>query len=657
MPSGLGESPYGNVRSLPDRSESSGPPADMEAEQAVVGAMMLSAAVITEVTATLSVEDYYRPAHATIHRAVIALHEQGKPVDPITVTHALDRDGDLSRTGGPAYLHGLVQSVPTTAHAPYYAEIVHELAERRRLMEAGTRLVQAATAPDSTAADVREALALGEEKLPEAWQEPIPLNVRPKLPTFPLHALPGWLADFCAGIAEETQTPTDMAGALALSVLATAAGGRSVVQVRGRWREPTNLYVVVALPPANRKSAVFAAMTGPLYEAEKAIAEEAAGLIVEADLTRKMAQEAADKAAAKAANADGPERDNLVAEAIGLAQQAEALTVPPHPRLTVDDATPEAISSLLAEQSGRLSVLSAEGGIFDIIAGRYSGTPNMEVFLKGHAGDRLRIDRRTREEYIESPALSMGLAVQPAVLEEIGKNRGFDGRGLLARFLYALPESLVGYRKINPTPVPEQTAAAYERNVIALTLSLADRTDPVVLTLTSEASAVLTAFEERVEPQLRVKGGRLGHVGKWAGKLIGAAARIAGLLHLARHLRDGYAKPVDADTMTAAVEIADYFADHALTVFDLMGADAAQARARSLLDVLATNGWETVTRRDLFAKLSRSEFSTIAELEPAVALLEEHGYVRSHTPPRTGKRGRPPAPRYLVHPQVREGQA
>ncbi|OEV10520.1 DNA primase [Streptomyces nanshensis] len=493
--------------------------------------------------------------------------------------------------------------------------------------------------------------------MPEAWQEPIPLNVRPKLPTFPLHALPGWLADFCAGIAEETQTPTDMAGALALSVLATAAGGRSVVQVRGRWREPTNLYVVVALPPANRKSAVFAAMTGPLYEAEKAIAEEAAGLIVEADLTRKMAQEAADKAAAKAANADGPERDNLVAEAIGLAQQAEALTVPPHPRLTVDDATPEAISSLLAEQSGRLSVLSAEGGIFDIIAGRYSGTPNMEVFLKGHAGDRLRIDRRTREEYIESPALSMGLAVQPAVLEEIGKNRGFDGRGLLARFLYALPESLVGYRKINPTPVPEQTAAAYERNVIALTLSLADRTDPVVLTLTSEASAVLTAFEERVEPQLRVKGGRLGHVGKWAGKLIGAAARIAGLLHLARHLRDGYAKPVDADTMTAAVEIADYFADHALTVFDLMGADAAQARARSLLDVLATNGWETVTRRDLFAKLSRSEFSTIAELEPAVALLEEHGYVRSHTPPRTGKRGRPPAPRYLVHPQVREGQA
>ncbi|WP_228450117.1 DUF3987 domain-containing protein [Streptomyces alkaliterrae] len=65
-----------------------------------------------------------------------------------------------------------------------------------------------------------------------------------------------------------SQRAMDAAGSLALSVLATAAGGRSVVQVRGRWREPVNLYVVVALPPANRKSAVFSAMTAPLYEAE-----------------------------------------------------------------------------------------------------------------------------------------------------------------------------------------------------------------------------------------------------------------------------------------------------------------------------------------------------------------------------------------------------
>ncbi|WP_079027733.1 DUF3987 domain-containing protein [Streptomyces rimosus] len=649
---------YGTV--LPMRGGSApienAPPNDLEAEQAVVGAMMLAPDVIAEVSAVMAPADHYRPAHETIHQSILDLHGQGKAVDPITLGHHLDQTGVLTKVGGKSYLHTLVQAVPTAANAAYYAEIVRGKAQRRRSIEAGTRIVQAGMTPDTTDEDLREALALGAATVPGTWSDPIPLSHRPKLPGFPTHVFPDWLAQYVAAVAEETQTPPDLAGTLALSVLAAAAGGRSVVQVRGRWREPTNLFAVVALGPANRKSAVFSAMTGPLYEAEKLLVTQAAGRIVEAELTVKMAQEAADKAAAKAASADGPEKDGLVAEAIGLAQAAESLTVPPRPRLLADDATPEVIATLLAEQGGRLAVMSAEGGIFDIIAGRYSGTANMEVFLKGHAGDRLRVDRRSREEYVDAPALTMGLAVQPAVLEDIGKNRGFDGRGLLARFLYALPESLVGYRKISPDPVPAPVAARYEHNVTALTLSLAAWTDPAVLQLTDDADGALKVFEHRIEPQLRAKGGRLGHVGKWAGKLIGVTARIAGLLHLSEHLDGAYGKPISAATMTAAIELADYFTDHALTVFDLMGADAAQARARTLLDALAANGWESVSRRDLFAKLSRSEFPTVTDLEPAVALLEEHGYLRIETPPRTGKRGRPPAPRYRIHPQVREGQ-
>lgn len=631
-------------------------PHDLDAEQAVVGALMLSPGVIAEVGAVMDPADHHRPAHETIHRAVLELHRQGRPVDPITLARHLEQAGDLDRVGGRSYLHALVQAVPTAAHAPYYAQIVRDLAARRRSIEAGTRLVQAGMSPSATDDDLREALDLGTATLPGAWAEPVPLSHRAALPPFPTHALPGWLADFTAALAEETQTPVDLSGALALAVLAAAAGGRVVVRVRGRWQEPTNLYVVVALPPANRKSAVFEAMTGPLYEAEKLLATAAASQIVEAELTVRMAREAADRAAAKAASAEGPERDTLVAEALDLAQTAEALTVPPRPRLLADDATPEVIATLLAEQGGRLAVLSAEGGIFDIIAGRYSGTPNMEVFLKGHAGDRLRVDRRARQEYIEAPALTMGLAVQPTVLQDIGKNRGFDGRGLLARFLYVLPESLVGYRNINPDPIPEDVSTRYEENVTALTLSLADATETVVLQLTHESTAALTDYAERLEPQLRARGGRFGHISKWAGKLVGTAARIAGLLHLADQLEAGFGQPVGAATMDAAIDLAEYFAQHALAVFDLMSADATQARARTVLEVLAANRWESVSRRDLFTKLSRCEFPTVADLESATALLEEHGYLRTDTPPRTGKRGRPPAPRYLIHPRVRDGQ-
>ncbi|MBF6046384.1 DUF3987 domain-containing protein [Streptomyces sp. NRRL B-1677] len=497
-----------------------------------------------------------------------------------------------------------------------------------------------------------EAPPADEETAPETWEDPIPLTGRRERPAFPAHVLPTWMRDFVAAVAEETQTPVDLAGSIALAVLATAAGGRSVVHVRGNWREPTNLYTVVALPPANRKSAVFALLTNPLYEAEKQLKTAMKPVIVEAELTARLAKEAADKAAAKAGSADGDKREDMVATAIGLAQTAETLTVPAEPVLLADDSTPETVTSLMAEQGGRLSVMSAEGGIFDIIAGRYSGAPNMEVFLKGHAGDRLRVNRQTRREYIDAPALTIGLAVQPDVLRDIGKVKGFDGRGLLARFLYSLPPSRVGERKVITDPVPEEVATTYAANVIDLTLSLAEWTDPAVIQLTAEADAALIAYQERVEPQLHARGGKLGHISNWAGKLAGATARMAALLHLGEHLGDGYARPVTEKTMSAAIELGEYYTAHALAVFDVMGADPIISRARSVLDALRDNEWEDVSRRDLFTVLSRTEVPTVADLEPALALLEDHGYLRSYQPERTGKRGRPPAPRLLAHPSL-----
>ncbi|MFI9028827.1 YfjI family protein [Streptomyces sp. NPDC053560] len=486
------------------------------------------------------------------------------------------------------------------------------------------------------------------------WEEPLPLSGPRDLPAFPAHTLPGWLRQYVEAVAEETQTPVDLPGCFALAGLATAAGGRAVVHIRGNWREPTNLYVVVALPPGNRKTAVVSALTDPLFEAEELLKTAMQPAIVEAQLTAKLAKEAADKAAAKASGADPEERDELLSTAIGLAQTAEAVTVPAEPQLLADDATAETVTSLLHEQGGRISVLSAEGDIFDIIAGRYSGAPNLGVFLKGHAGDRLRVNRQTRKEYIDKPALTMGLSVQPSVLDDIGRQRTFKGRGLLGRFLYSMPTSLVGEREVLPEPVPQEVAAAYRRNVIDLTLALAEWTDPAVLQLSPEADAALVAYQRRVEPQLAARGGALGHITDWAGKLAGAVARLAGLLHLAQHLTDGHATPVAEETMQAAIELGDYFTGHALAVFDAMGADPTLARARSLLETLRANGWSEVSRRDLFAKLSRSEFPTVDDLEPAAALLEEHGYLRMYTPERTGNRGRPPAPRFHLHPTLRQ---
>ena len=136
--------------------------------------------------------------------------------------------------------------------------------------------------------------------------------------------------------------------------------------------------------------------------------------------------------------------------------------VPNLPKLLTEDATPEKLVSLLADQRGRMLVASAEGTVLEIAKGRYSKAANFEVFLKGHAGDTLIVDRQGRpSEYVEKPALSLALAVQPDVLAGVAAVAAMKERGFLARFLYALPPSPLGQRKVHADPVPSEVRAKY----------------------------------------------------------------------------------------------------------------------------------------------------------------------------------------------------
>lgn len=118
------------------------PPQDVAAEQSAIGAMLLSKDAIGECSEIVKAPDFYRPAHERIYDAIIDLFSRGEPVDAITVADELTKRGDLARIGGTAYLHQLIAQVPTAANAAYYAEIVAERAILRRLVEAGTRIVQ-----------------------------------------------------------------------------------------------------------------------------------------------------------------------------------------------------------------------------------------------------------------------------------------------------------------------------------------------------------------------------------------------------------------------------------------------------------------------------------------------------------------------------------
>ena len=118
------------------------PPQDEAAEQAVLGGMLLSKDAIADVLERLRPADFYRPNHQSVYDAILDLYGRGEPADAVTVAAELDRRGLLRRVGGAPYLHTLISTVPTAANAGYYAGIVAEKALLRRLVEAGTRVVQ-----------------------------------------------------------------------------------------------------------------------------------------------------------------------------------------------------------------------------------------------------------------------------------------------------------------------------------------------------------------------------------------------------------------------------------------------------------------------------------------------------------------------------------
>jgi replicative DNA helicase len=118
------------------------PPQDILAEQCALGGMLLSKDAIADVVEVVRPADFYRPAHQVVYDAIIELYGKGEPADPVTVAAELTRNGSLERIGGAPYLHTLIASVPTAANAGYYAEIIRERAILRRLIEAGTKVVQ-----------------------------------------------------------------------------------------------------------------------------------------------------------------------------------------------------------------------------------------------------------------------------------------------------------------------------------------------------------------------------------------------------------------------------------------------------------------------------------------------------------------------------------
>ena len=492
----------------------------------------------------------------------------------------------------------------------------------------------------------------------ESWGALVPLD-SPDLPTFNLEHLPAWAGEFASALAASTETPPELAGGLVLAACSVAAARRLRVEIKPGWAEPTNLWVCVALPSGNRKSAVLTAATAPLLEWERGKAAAMCDEIFRLKSARETKEACVKDRRARAARAkDSNEAEALAHEAAEL--ELALSEVPLEPRLWTSDATPERLGSLLAEHSECLAWLSSEGGIFEIIAGRYSkGVVNLDLMLKAHAGDPERVDRGSRPPvFLDSPRLTIGLSPQPSVLAGLASRPEFRGRGLLARFLYLVPSSNLGFRALQTVPVPEATRAAYFAGLRAMldwptTTDEHGATGPYVLRLTEAAAAELHTFAGGVETSMR-PGGQFEAAQDWAAKAPGAAARIAAVLHGITYAHDRpWRHPIEKQTTVDTLEIMGVFGAHSRQALADMGADSGITDARRVWAWVARQREQAFSLREAYRGL-HSRFPRVAQLRAAVAVLEERGYVRVNEPMRDSP-GRPASPLIVVRPELCEG--
>ena len=477
------------------------------------------------------------------------------------------------------------------------------------------------------------------------WEQPIPFT-QYTLPTFPVEAFPPAIRDYVLAVAETTQTPVDIAATAALAVLALCQQGKYRIKGKDDWIEPLNLFTVIVAEPSERKSAVISHMTGAVHRFEAEYNTQHSGA-VERSRAEKRILERQQRSIEDLVVKGKAHLEDLQDISMQLANFREVMPM----RLYVDDVTTEKLTSVLAENNGTAAVVSAEGGIFDMLAGIYTKNVNIDVFLKAHSGDNIRVDRIGRSsESIFHPALTVLLAVQPSVLSGMMSNGTFRGRGLTARFMYCMPRSKVGERKYRSEPIPAEVDRCYEVMIRNLLNEEKPQT-PDLIYLSPEADKLLEGFACDVEGKLKSE---YADIPDWAGKLVGAVLRISGLLcrannaYCADFLDVPDATVVSAEQMAGAIAIGRYFTEHSRAAYSLMGADNLVKQSQYVLDAIVKNGLLEFTRRDIM-RICRS-FKTADSVQPVLNHLADLGYVALKETEQTASKGRPGNPTYLVNP-------
>lgn len=446
------------------------------------------------------------------------------------------------------------------------------------------------------------------------WQEP-DVDNDVSLPKFPLEEMPkgsNWLFDFAQAVAENRQTSLDMPSLVAITMVSIVSAYRKYwVGGKKNWIESTNIWTSIEMASGETKSAVMTDAKKPISELYAESKERAAKQNEGTRAAREAASAAYEKAKKKGNEVE-------IQEAINRLNRYP-LVVPL--QMITSDTTTEELVHLMDRNGGGMGIVSTEGGIFDIMDGRYGGDKkaNIDPYLQGHAGEDIYRNRRgILPIYIPKARISICTAVQPHVIQGLIENKAMMGRGLLNRFIYSRPPVMQGTRKGTRyrREIPPNAIRRYTDNVKAIYNSANEMDCEKILMPSDEAWELLYDYQEKVEKELGFDG-RLWDIGGWGSKLPSTVLRLAGLLHIIATIEttdDFCTLPISPGVMASAIAIGDYAIEHALSTFKIMGTDAETQAINKAVEWLKKKGFENISRREIqhrFWRLKKNELENL----------------------------------------------
>ncbi|MBN1669491.1 MAG: DUF3987 domain-containing protein [Kiritimatiellae bacterium] len=473
------------------------------------------------------------------------------------------------------------------------------------------------------------------------------------LPEFPIYAMPEVLGNIASEITKSDQVSVEVASLALMVTVGFAAGNAYKAAIKQGISARPNLYAMVFVPLAERKSTVFRRVLAP-------VETWISGRRLDWERTRDSIQvherrmDALRKQISNI-NADPAEQQAYLEQ---LEAERAQRPVGRSPYLLADDTTPEEMVVQMASTGGRLGIFSDDARQYlQILTGRYAdGRCQESIFLKAYDGTSpIRSGRRSRETItIEDPCAGILVFVQNDWLGELGRHTDLSESGFNSRTFFCVPESLAGARdadghlrraytdyEVNP-----DVAAAYGSLVTTLLDQSFETQAPRVLDIAEPAKTLWIDFYNQIEAELGVEGD-LRHIADLAKRYPVQALRLA-LIHTICRSGDR----VSLQDMSGGIELALYFAHHGERAFQTMRSSFLPHNPGRIVDFLRRHRKSDFRLAELQRAIGGMDRDEVRE---AVHWLVDNGYARETKQFQAG-RGRKASPRFIVNPHVHAGR-